>query len=55
MFFLTYYLCSSTLIIFLVCMPLSQESGFASAPTTPFKGGETEALKRLELYMADTK
>uniref|UniRef100_A0A7S3R4Y9 Photolyase/cryptochrome alpha/beta domain-containing protein n=1 Tax=Dunaliella tertiolecta TaxID=3047 RepID=A0A7S3R4Y9_DUNTE len=38
-----------------VGVPTWQEMGFKEAPTAIFKGGETEALKRLEHYMKDTK
>ncbi|KAG1670815.1 hypothetical protein FOA52_003406 [Chlamydomonas sp. UWO 241] len=35
-------------------VPTWQEVGFTEAPTSPFKGGETEALARLERSMADS-
>ncbi|KAI8474142.1 MAG: FAD binding domain of DNA photolyase-domain-containing protein [Monoraphidium minutum] len=36
-------------------VPTLAEVGFPDAPTAPFKGGETEALRRLEASMADAK
>jgi cryptochrome len=34
-------------------IPTLAEVGYTSAPTTIFRGGETEALQRLQQYMAD--
>eukprot|EP00878_Enallax_costatus_P020725 GHUV01021916.1.p1 GENE.GHUV01021916.1~~GHUV01021916.1.p1 ORF type:complete len:400 (+),score=98.18 GHUV01021916.1:1271-2470(+) len=39
----------------LVSVPTLAEVGFTQAPTTIFKGGESQALARLEDYLRDTK
>ncbi|GAX79468.1 hypothetical protein CEUSTIGMA_g6909.t1 [Chlamydomonas eustigma] len=35
------------------CVPTWQEMGFKAPPSTLFKGGETEALKRFQMSMSD--
>ncbi len=35
-------------------VPTLAELGYEEAPTSPFKGGETEALRRLEAVMSNT-